>query len=157
MSNYKEEVDRTERMAQRIMQNVTRITGELNRDSDINVSSLSGVYGAIRQAKDSRKRWAQGKITLSDDGGDYVYLNIKNSKLSLAFTPSLIVYSSEKNSDVIARYIKTGSSTAEVQYFAAFYSGATIKTDKINTSDEYSIYARRGRYISQTVDWIAFE
>lgn len=60
MSNYKEEVDRTERMAQRIMQNVTRITGELNRDSDINVSSLSGVYGAIRQAKDSRKRWAQG-------------------------------------------------------------------------------------------------
>lgn len=61
MSNYKEEVDRTERMAQRVMQNVTRITRELNRDSDINVSSLSGVYGAIRKAKDNRIKYASGK------------------------------------------------------------------------------------------------
>ena len=85
-SNYKTEVERTERLQVRVNEDLNRIINEIKKDNNISINRLSEVPNAIQKIKDSRKRWASGtQYTLKGTGTNLVSINI--STLNLNFTP----------------------------------------------------------------------
>ena len=87
MSNYKLEVENTEKLKNDIDLAFTEINTELEKDDNLIASDLFDVDKKIEELKKSRKKWASGKIV--NMGAS----EIKVSSLNLDFEPTILSYS----------------------------------------------------------------
>lgn len=99
MSNYKTEVERTEKINIEYNSAIQNIFTEIKKDDNLSPTKILDIVGNIQSVKKSRKRWAFGGmtpvITKKYERGMCEYI-----KMPLSFKPSVIIASLANASSV---------------------------------------------------------
>ena len=89
LSNYKLEVENTEKLKEDINSAFSEINAELKKDDNLIASDLFDVDRCIEELKKSRKKWASGTggVSISGDTWRNISLNLSG----LQFNPTIVL------------------------------------------------------------------
>lgn len=184
LSNYKLEVENTEKLNNDIVSAFAEINTELEKDDGLVANDLFDVDRCIEELKKTRKRWASGgSLSVTRDGRrDVVYTKLP----ALKFEPSIYILSTQVNgaknilnmtinidegfkfrfvsaynhSSVISRGVINMNNrwTSQTQYEDDW---SVVKNDAYNTENivlTFNDYRNPPQVSKVSVDkWIAFE
>lgn len=161
LSNYKLEVENTEKLNSDINSAFTEINTELKKDDSLVASDLFDVDKKIEELKKSRKKWASGDIVNMTS-------KINISSLNINFNPTIFTYTyyatgyndsraSYRGVVIMCDDLKNGLHTIERSGKKTSIKDDYNKPLSGNISDEYIPNGHSGIETIKSLKWLAFE
>jgi len=157
-SNYKTEVERTEKLDVDYQAAIQSIFTEIKKDDSLYPSKVLDIVGNIQVIKKVRKRWASGTKKLKDV--DVIDVNTLTG--SLSFSPSLVVCKFIRLYDYHEKHDHLEYGFDEYSFpFALIFNSKKLGFD-FNSAAVSSWWEERGinmnlGYYEATLEWIAVE
>lgn len=135
MSNYKLEVENTEKLKTDIYSVFAEINNELKKDDNLVASDLFDVDRCVEELKKTRRRWASGgELTVMKDASiDVIYTKLPE----LNFSPKIYILSTNvKDTSDIANVTINIDSIFKFRYIPAYYRSSSITRGVIGMSGD---------------------
>lgn len=151
LSNYKLEVENTEKLKSDISSAFTDINTELKKDDDLIAEDLFDVDRCIEELKKTRKKWASGGAlaVMKDYDKDVIYTKLPK----LNFSPKVYILSTKVyDTDNITNVTINIDSVFKFRHLPAYYNSRSITRGVTGIGDKWDSYTREQNYKVATID-----